>query len=328
MSIVQIEDEKKVINIQILLATYNGEKYLDEQLESLISQTRAPDKIIVSDDNSKDSTWEKLLKWQASYPLLFEVHKNESKRHGHCGNFANLCELAKKGEGDYFLFSDQDDVWHKNKIERLLKVSNQEQANLPASEPYLIHSDLKVVNEDLEEMSPSFFNFQGLPRPEQLTFPRFLIQNNVTGCASFFNRALLEKASPIPSGITNHDWWFGLVAYKFGKLVFLEESLISYRQHSANALGAEKKGRALSFTMIKKLFALKQHFRNSHTQARCLLDIKGSPKSLEHQEAVLNFVELPKQSLSSKAKICKRLANNPNSWLELLVFFSVVLTLR
>ena len=98
MSIVQIEDEKKVINIQILLATYNGEKYLDEQLESLISQTRAPDKIIVSDDNSKDSTWEKLLKWQASYPLLFEVHKNESKRHGHCGNFANLCELAKKGD--------------------------------------------------------------------------------------------------------------------------------------------------------------------------------------------------------------------------------------
>jgi len=244
MSIVQIEDKNKTINVQILLSTYNDEKYLDEQLESLLSQTEVPDKIIVSDDHSKDSTWGNLLKWQALYPNLIENHKNESNRHGRCGNFANLCELAKKGEGDYFLFSEQDAVRQKNKIERLLEISKQEQANLPESELYLIFSDLKVVNESLEEMS-----------------------------TSFFNRTLLEKSSPLPHEVTNHGWWFGLVAYKFGKLVFLEELLISYRQHSANALGTEKKSRAFSFAMIKKMFALKQHFiiySLSNLNLRCL----------------------------------------------------------
>jgi len=315
--------------INVLLATYNGEKYIDEQIESLMQQTRAPDKIIISDDGSSDSTCYKLEQWSKKFPHLIEIQQNRSFSNGHTGNFSYLCELAKKSNGDYFLFCDQDDVWDVNKIKIQLSACLAEEKKYGSSEPVLVHSDLKVVDSSLNEMAASFFNFQGLPGAQTHDFPKFLIQNNVTGCATLINRALLEASSPLPKEVVVHDWWFALVAKLLGRLVFIDESLIAYRQHSENAIGAKVIKEGISLDMLKKLWGLKKHIVKSANQASRLLELTGANKNVHpNNKVVLQFAALAEQSAFTRWKLSSHFVNNPNSPIERLVFALLFLSIR
>ncbi|TMO82046.1 glycosyltransferase family 2 protein [Pseudoalteromonas spongiae] len=240
-------------SVAVLLATYNGEKYLAEQLESILYQRDIEPHIIIRDDGSSDQTLAIVDTYVSRYPNQITIIKKETASNGHLANFSALCEYALATPFQFFCFADQDDVWHETKVKCLLTRLAEAQSNIDT--PVLVHSDLCVVDENLNLINSSFVQYQGLPDPATHDFPLFCHQNVVTGCATLFNRALLEIATPLPDKVIVHDYWFALNAKVFGKLIFEGKSLVNYRQHNVNSIGATALSTQRSFmsTYIYKM---------------------------------------------------------------------------
>ncbi len=262
-----------MVSIAILLATYNGEQYVEEQLVSILENREANCCIFLRDDGSTDETPRIISNIAKTYPGQVSFVNNESYINGHLGNFSALAEYALSLDNEYFAFSDQDDVWHSRKLEKMQARMNELECAHGKSTPILIHSDLRVVNEELNEIAQSFVEFQGLPDPAEHDFPKFFYQNVVTGCTTFFNRALLEIATPIPNEAIVHDWWFAQCAKMFGVLEFINEPLIDYRQHGENSIGAKcHKDQSSYFKkyIYQALFRFPRHLSSSIEQAKAL----------------------------------------------------------
>jgi glycosyltransferase involved in cell wall biosynthesis len=199
--------------ISVCIATYNGEKYIKEQLDSILLQLRENDEIIISDDGSCDRTMEIVNSYEDNRIKIFH------------NSFKNLIlnfEFAlKQATGDYIFLSDQDDVWLPNKIEVCRGY---------LSSFYVVVSNCKVVNQDLQIISDSFFELNNSKKG----LISSLIKNSYLGCCLAFRRELLEKALPFPKNIPMHDIWLGLVSELFYKVKFIEEPLMLYRRHGAN----------------------------------------------------------------------------------------------
>ncbi len=309
----------------VLLASYNGEQYIEEQLCSLFEQTVLPHSVIISDDNSTDLTWTLLEKWQSKYPKLIYIYKNDSGVNGHVGNFSFLCTKALELDYDYFLFCDQDDVWLVNKIELLVKECKKIEAQIGVSHPVLIHSDLMVVDSKLNLIDESFFSYQGLPEPTEHAIPKFLIQNVVTGCASLINRALLEKSTPLPNEVVVHDWWFALVASLTGRVAFVDESLVMYRQHHSNAIGAKavNNKKNIILNMVKQFKVGSQHLYSSVKQAQQLKKILYC----QQNEQLNNFLCFYRLHAKDKKQLVHQLVNNPNSTVEYISVYIILTVL-
>lgn len=301
----------------ILLATFNGEKYIDQQLDSLLEQSVPADKILISDDGSTDNTWEILKFWQLKYPDKITLFKNDSPENGHVSNFSYLCEIAKDTQFDYFLFCDQDDVWLPNKIEVMLKECILFERQEGEDIPLLIHSDLIVVDSNLRTINSSFFKHQKLPNPNHHKVPKLLIQNVITGCASLINRELLNKATPLPRETVVHDWWFAIIASMIGETRFIDQGLIKYRQHENNAIGAlTKRG------LLQQFFKAIHHLKLSYLQASIVYSIYNS----SYDNELKGFVYFHQLSFSDQRDLVHRIANNPNCKIEkMLIHLSLFL---
>lgn len=231
--------------ILLLLSTYNGEKYLKAQLDSLFSQSYKNFKLIARDDGSTDGTKEIL----SSYDIEL---LDSSKNLGVKKSFETLLKYAcENSDAKYFMFCDQDDVWNKDKIEKTLK-KIQELEHLYGNKiPLLVHTDLEVVNERLETLSFSMWKSEYI-NPKANTLNKLLMQNTITGCTMMINRTLAMKSLSISSKAIMHDWWIGLVATTFGKIGFIEESTIKYRQHAKNDTGAKNYDYKFIINKLKK----------------------------------------------------------------------------
>lgn len=218
--------------IDVCLTTYNGEKYVKEQIESILSQLPENANLLVSDDCSTDGTLN-LLK---EYPI--KILKNVVNR-GILGNFSSVLEAAT---GDYIFLSDMDDVWLPGKIEKSLQTMYELEKRHGKDHPILVHTDLHVVDAQLQSIHPSYWKFSKIHPAKGQTFPRLLAQNCVTGCTMLVNRALLNKALPVPQEAVMHDWWLALVAVAFGTIEAIPEATILYRQHQSNDTGAKRLG--------------------------------------------------------------------------------------
>lgn len=235
--------------ISCVLCTYNGELYIRQQLESILKQSIMIDELIVCDDISNDHTLDIINDWKKEAPFDVRVYVNENRK-GPKYNFEQGLQYA---QGNYIFFCDQDDVWSQKKVEISLKKIKEVEKEYGEDFPCLVHTDLEVVNQDLEEISSSFLNNQGLYHVEDSTrqLSILLAQNFVTGCTVLINRALRNIALPFPKNIIMHDYWLALVAAASGKLVFINKPTIKYRQHGHNAVGAKK---YISFDNLKKIF--------------------------------------------------------------------------
>ena len=217
--------------ISILLSTYNGEKYLKAQLDSLFSQSYKNFKLIARDDGSSDKTLE-ILK---SYDIeLLPSNENIGVK----SSFETLLKYAfENSDADYFMFCDQDDVWNQDKVELTLQ-KMYEMEKLYKNTPILVHTDLEVVDENLHTINPSFMKLQNLHEKKN-RLNNLLIQNTITGCTVMINRDLAKLCLPMSSNAIVHDWWVGLVASCFGKIGYVDDSTIKYRQHTSNTIGAK-----------------------------------------------------------------------------------------
>lgn len=235
--------------INIILSTYNGEKYLKEQLDSILSQSFSDFKVLVRDDGSTDNTVAILKEYEKMYPNKISLIEDDEGNLRSTRSFMKLLEYSSDCE--YVMFCDQDDVWLPEKIELTLKKIIEMEEEF-GDIPLLVHTDLVVVDESLRIINNSFFNFQKID-PYRDSFNNLLMQNVITGCTVMINKDLVQKCLPIPDGVIIHDWWAGLVASKFGKIGYLSQATIQYRQHRANVVGAK------GFTMLavfRKIYVL------------------------------------------------------------------------
>jgi len=152
-------------------------------------------------------------------------------------NFSSLLSYAYSQGADYVFCCDQDDVWEPNKIETVM--THLRLLEGPEMAPCLVHHDLMVVDDSLRPVAASFVDLMQLRPSNEVNPQRLISRNEVTGCAMACNRALLEIALPIPDRAVMHDWWLALCAGFFGRLKFIPEQLVQYRQHGDNAIGAK-----------------------------------------------------------------------------------------
>ena len=232
--------------ITVLLATYNGSKYVRQMIDSVLAQDCADFHLILSDDGSKDDTREILDEYADKYPDTV-THYRSGTRFGNAQNhFMHL--LLQFHDTPYIMFCDQDDYWHPDKIRKTLeKMQEVEESGKPA----MVHTDLRVVDGNLEQMDPSFMHFSKL-QGHRLALNQLLVQNVVTGCTMMLNRELAELACKhLPQGeILMHDWWLALIAAAMGTTGYLNEATIDYRQHGNNVVGA-KNTRSVSYILKK-----------------------------------------------------------------------------
>jgi glycosyltransferase involved in cell wall biosynthesis len=223
--------------VDILLATFNGAKYLPELLQSLEDQTFTDWQLIIRDDGSTDDTRAIIESWTTILGDKVKVLLKDDEDHGACSNFAVLMAASK---APYFMLCDQDDVWLPNKIHELHKAARQAEELVGIDTPVLVHSDLIVVDNDLREIHSSFWRYQRLLSESTRNRGELLIlQNYVTGCSTLGNSALRQAALPIPKQAVMHDWWLALVAANLGKLIDHPAPTVRYRQHGGNVLGAK-----------------------------------------------------------------------------------------
>ena len=237
--------------VSVALATYNGEAFMEEQLESILNQDYQPIEILVSDDCSIDRTPVILQRYAEAGKIKY------SKNAQNLGYVKNFEKVISYCSGQYIALADQDDIWNPSKISRLVQ---------SIGDNLLIHSDAVLIDQNGLRIANSFSEFsKKMTLPQSLT--EVLINGSVTGCTSLFKRELIEEALPFPDRLYVHDKWIGVIAFLKNGFTYLHEPLTFYRQHLNNSIGVAH----TSFSVrgkISKIFSRRktnpqfQAFRN------------------------------------------------------------------
>jgi rhamnosyltransferase len=222
--------------VLIVLSSYNGARYIGEQIESIRRQTFRDWMLFVRDDGSSDST-PQIVRGLARIDSRIKLLPDGRGNLGPLASFGALLEHALACQAAYVALSDQDDVWRADKLERQLDVLRTHETSMGSEHPTLVHSDLAVVDRDLRPIHASYLRYQRLEHVAADPLRRLILQNFVTGCTVLLNRALLRVAVPVPP-VVMHDWWLAQCAAALGSVLFLPESTVLYRQHEANTLGS------------------------------------------------------------------------------------------
>ncbi|MDP1993304.1 MAG: glycosyltransferase family 2 protein [Syntrophales bacterium] len=291
------------LTVSIVLCTYNGERYLQQQLDSLLAQSRLPEKIVVADDGSTDGTWEILQAFAVQARgrgITIDVQRNP----GNLGYVRNFETALQRAGTDLIFACDQDDVWNPQK----LAVMHEHFAADPNL--LLLHSDARLVDANLNDLGCSLFEALELG-PDELHrvhdghgFDVLLRRCIVTGATTAFRRDLLADAVPFGDGWI-HDEWLAIVASAIGKIDVVERKLIDYRQHAANQLGMRRrtldvkvKEIALSRAQLlrndeRRMESLLQRLRQLSASVDTRIPVRVQDK-LEHTRIRLHITDIPR----------------------------------
>lgn len=233
--------------IDILLATYNGETFIKEQIDSILNQTYSEFRLLISDDNSTDKTKEIIKEYEKKDNRIKCFFQKEN-----LGVASNFEFLLKQVEANYYMFSDQDDIWKENKIEVSLKKMKDTNCDL-------VYTNLEVVDKDLNTIYSSYWKLKGLEKKVKKynNFEALYLNNFITGCTMLAKSEYIEKVLPLPkeSKYVLHDYWIALIMSQNCKIEYIDEALIKYRQHKKNNVGSKKKSNTMeSLDEIRNLF--------------------------------------------------------------------------
>lgn len=283
----------------ILLATFNGAAYLPFLLSSFESQTCRPGRLISRDDGSEDATLNMLQAFRLASPELLTIIEDNYGRLGPVGNFTILLRHA---DSKYLLLCDQDDVWFPDKIRKTLFIMHATEEKFGANTPILVHTDLCVVDRDLQPIAPSFWKYQNLNPKLGMSLNRLMSQNVVTGCTVMINRSLAKLAAPIPEDAIMHDWWLALVAALFGQVVYLDEPTLLYRQHGNNSVGARRWGFKRIVRLAQSSEAVRASMLRTMRQAQALLDRYREKMTPDQIDMVEVYAGLPFMSKKERVR--------------------------
>lgn len=203
--------------VSVVMATYNGEKYIREQIESILENLGEQDELIISDDCSKDSTRSIINEYILKDKRLKLL---DGPKDGIKQNFANG---IKNTTGKYIFLSDQDDIWKEDKVQSVVDIFEKEKVKLVIHDAQIVDENLKVTNE-------SFFKY----RNSGNGIFKNIWKNTYIGCCIAFDSSIRDKILPIPNDIEMHDQWIGIIAEMEGKVSFVNKVLILYRRHGDN----------------------------------------------------------------------------------------------
>ncbi|KAF5054864.1 Glycosyl transferase family 2 [anaerobic digester metagenome] len=271
--------------IDILLASYNGEKYIAEQIDSILNQTYKDWFLYIKDDCSTDNTLSIIRNYESRYKDKIKVITSDIKSGSAKDNFFSM---LKYSENEYTMTCDQDDVWLLNKIEiTLYKMLEAEKENKDI--PILVHTDLKVVDEKLKKITDSLIKMQNIDfRRDKLN--NLLVQNIVTGCTVMVNRKLLNYIKIVPQQAIMHDWWMALLASALGQIYFIDIPTVLYRQHSNNDVGA-KNVKSIDYILrkLRNLNGIKDAINDTYIQAAELLNAIGDEVDSRNNELIKQY---------------------------------------
>lgn len=254
--------------IAILLATYNSSLFLEEQLDSLFNQNYLEWQLYIRDDGSKDNTQEIIQVYKSRYDNITIVDDGDSG----VGALNSFMKLLKNVDADYYFFCDHDDIWERDKISKSLKLMIDIEKINP-NKPIIVHTDLKVVDRQLNITSNSFWKSSGI-KPKLLENERFIqVFNCVTGCTMLLNKKSKDISFPYPTSAPMHDWWIAIQTLRCkGIIHHLNDSTILYRQHGGNEVGA----RSVNFNyFFNKIKTLKQTLHGHKVHIAFLKEIDG-----------------------------------------------------
>ena len=272
--------------IDILMATYNGERYLKEQIESILKQTYSNFRLIISDDCSTDSTRN----------ILEEYHQKDNRieiyyQDKNLGYIKNFEFLLNKVENNFYMLADQDDIWISDKIEKSMKKLEQEKADL-------VFCDLMLINQNGEKIADSFWKEKKFNKKikKDKSKKGLRLNNYITGCTILSKKEFLKEILPIPPNTKYliHDYWIAIILSLKGKIVYIEEPLVKYRQHGDNQVGYKMKSKELkNVDEIRNIFIdVKIELFSIYCEHYKLFDTK---EQQINQKALEYFKKLKKQ---------------------------------
>ncbi len=296
----------------ILLACYNGQAYLEAQLQSILAQTDPHWRLWVRDDGSSDNTPAILKAWAQKDPRIVIVEDGLGPQ-GAAKNF--ICLLAH-ATAPHVMFCDQDDVWHPGKIEKTLRCFQTLEQRFGKAPPLLVHTDLRVVDEKGEEIAPSMAAYQKLDA-NRTSFAQLLVQNVVTGCTVMINQPLAAKLKGYPDGAILHDWYAALIASAFGALGAVTAPTIDYRQHGQNQVGS-KNVKSLGYLARRAASraSAQNALRQTYRQAAAFYAQFQADLSREQAEMVQAYAALPQKPKPARWRTLSRFGLWKQGWVR------------
>jgi glycosyltransferase involved in cell wall biosynthesis len=285
--------------VAVVMTTYNGEKYVGEQIESILNSSYQDFELFIYDDGSKDNTLSVLESYEQQYPDKLHVVQNKANL-GVTNNFLQaLCRTTM----DYIMFCDQDDVWKSNKIAITLKRMRHMEAQIGKETPIAVFTDAYVTDKELEITKQSFFCSNHL-NPKKTDLSHILMENKLIGCTVMVNSSLrrVMQNNSLPEKARYHDWWVALIASSMGKIGFVNESTILYRQHGGNVVGGS--GFLKYFkNRLASLNRQKEALRAAYQQAEEFLAIYGDYLTEEKRNVISNFANLDRMGFIEKRRM-------------------------
>ncbi|HGD3978133.1 TPA: glycosyltransferase family 2 protein [Streptococcus agalactiae] len=307
------------MKVNILMATYNGEKFLAQQIESIQKQTFKEWNLLIRDDGSSDKTCDIIRNFTAKDSRIRFINENE---HHNLGVIKSFFTLVNYEVADFYFFSDQDDVWLPEKLSVSLEAAKHKASDVPL----LVYTDLKVVNQELNILQDSMIRAQS--HHANTTLLPELTENTVTGGTMMINHALAEKWFT-PSDILMHDWFLALLAASLGEIIYLDLPTQLYRQHDNNVLGARtmdkrfkilREGPKSIFTRYWKLI------HDSQKQASLIVDKYGDIMTANDLELIKCFIKIDKQPFMTRLRWLWKYGYSKNQFKHQVVFKWLIAT--
>lgn len=312
--------------INILLASFNGEKFIANQIDSIINQTYKNWQLFIRDDGSSDTTLNIINAYQQNHARIHLV-SDDLGNVGSVQNFSVLMNCVKNAN-EYIMFCDQDDVWLPFKIKDTLNEMMRLEEEYNKNTPLLVHTNFLYADAQLKPIE-SKKNFQ----PTKITAPTLsnvLCQNSVYGCTMMINKKLAETVGKIPGEAENHDYWIALVASAFGKIFYLNKRTVLYRQHGSN-LSTQFDFNSFS-KRFKRIVVDKKNLDDVKSKLKMALIFKKiyySQLSDQNKKMLQNFIELSKsRSLPLLIRNVKNGIRRQTFSQTLLFYLTIILSKR
>jgi glycosyltransferase involved in cell wall biosynthesis len=307
------------MSVDIVLATYNGDRFLDAQIQSILTQDYPDWRLLIRDDGSCDRTIEIIQDYLQKEPnRLQRIDRGSSQNLGVIQNFNYLLTNTTS---DYIFLCDQDDVWQSNKLSKSLAVMQQLEQQWGQETPILVFSDLTVVTDQMKVICPSFWQAHNLD-PHRSALQNLLLRNMITGCTVMINQVLKNCALPIPNNAFMHDWWLGLVAASCGKIGYLSQPTVLYRQHENNQVGAQGLTQQFILSRLQQPYRIRAYYQKTIKQAQIFLERYGSQLDSDTQQILCAYATLNDQSFWQKRSLILKYGLFDTGWMRNLALLT------
>ena len=283
--------------IEILLSTYNCADFVGQQIQSILDQTDSNWLLTIRDDGSSDNTVDIVRHYAALHPDKIRPVDCDNENLGASLSFSRLLGHST---ARHVMLCDQDDVWSPEKLELTLRKFKEMEELHGEQAPLMVFTDATVVDERLNILAPSMWGYQKSDPSVASHLNRALLMNPANGCTMMVNRALIDRALPIPREAVMHDAWLVLVAAAFGKVGYVPRPTLLYRQHGRNEAGSRAWGCRYIFGQLRRLGLAREVFARLRRQAQAFLERYRVDLDDSTREMVAAFSHLGQRGFVSR----------------------------